>query len=384
MNLIHKYIKDVKEELPENITTITNFRRKQYDKICFFLETAINFLEKISNGYIKLKNIKIISNPKYVGVNGYITNKIIINIEDPDDRIKEKPFLIFNFPDLVHDSLFYLSGSYYSPAIYILDKPIIYKANSIKLYGLLNSVTIFFKVGQGRAIFCRKNIPIQYFLQWFIKDAQLLSELEERFKLGKTKFEEKELITYFSGLFSCGETVDDINNAFNLLFFDDYTKQLYDKCYNSNALNFSELVNYSIKNFMDGKEVHFVDLSEKRVIFIEQLLSPIFRRISEVSFNIFKGYKMSAISFHENDAIKFFMNDLAHPYFYDLVNFYSGILTHKASFMNPNSTTAPPEIKAVHSSHFRKICPITTPANKPGESVSIIPNTKLDEFGLFI
>ena len=67
-----------------------------------------------------------------------------------------------------------------------------------------------------------------------------------------------------------------------------------------------------------------------------------------------------------------------------LVNFYSGIQTHKASFMNPNSEKPPREISAVHKSHFGRICPITISAKKPGESVSIVPSTKVNKYGLFV
>ena len=133
----------------------------------------------------------------------------------------------------------------------------------------------------------------------------------------------------------------------------------------------------------EEKPTNFVDLHFKRLIFIEQLLYPLFKKIGEVSFNIVRGYKTDEVIFSESEIIRFFTINLKHQFFYDLVNLYSGISISKASFMNPNSTTAPKEISSIHESHFGKICPATVSAQKPGETVSIVPGTTFDMFGRF-
>ena len=383
MNLIHKYIISPKNNLDnDNLIEISNFRKEQYNNLNFYLLNIFNYLFKISDGFIKLTQINIEKEIKYCGLNGYKQRKVKIFIQDQNNPNEEKLFLSFNIPELVNDNFFYISGCYYCPALYILDYPIIYKSESIKLYGLINSLTIYLKPGSSRAIFGGKNIPIQYFLQWFIDDDTLLEDIENKFKIDSTIYNQKILLSYFSNLFNCTEDKEEIDTILNDLFFDEYTYNLYKKCYNI-EFNIRSLINYSLRNFVNDITINFVDLKHKRLIFMEQLLSPLFKKISDLSFTIIKGIKQDAISLSENEIIKFFMTNLKHQFYYDLVNLYSGIAIHKASFMNCNSKTAPKEISSVHESHFGKICPATISAQKPGENISIVSGTKIDEYGLF-
>lgn len=386
MNLLNKYVVKETQVFQEETYTIDQFRKIQYDLIPYFIENCVDYLQNLSNNYIKLKNIQEVALVKYLDAYGYSLRKIIVNIENPEFRNQEQQFLAFNIPELIKNVFFYLNGSYYIPGLYILDKPIIYKKNSIKLYGLINSITMYFKIGDTRAIFGGKNIPIEYFLQWFLKDNHtLLNEIEDKFKINKTRYPHESLIVYFSNFFNCEEKEEIINELFNKLFFDNYTMDLYKKSYPDFDISFKNLVNYSITKFIDETfQVNFVDLKEKRLIFTELLLAPFFQRISDAAFNFCRGQKLSAVSFNEEEIIKFFMVNLKHQYFYDLVNLYSGIITMKASFMNPNSTIAPKEISSIHSSHFGRICPITISAKKPGESISFVPNTRVNKYGIFM
>jgi len=43
----------------------------------------------------------------------------------------------------------------------------------------------------------------------------------------------------------------------------------------------------------------------------------------------------------------------------------------------------PPSIADIHKTHLGKICPITVSSIKPGEMISIIPETYLDIYGQF-
>ena len=345
----------------------------------------MKYLQKVSNNQIILKNIKEQHLVKYLDVYGYSLKKIIINIEDPEDRTQEKQFMSFTVPVLIKDNFFYLNGSYYTPALYILDKPIIYKKNSIKLYSLLNSITLFFKVGNTRAIFGGRNIPIEYFLQWYLTDDfySYLEKIEEKFKINNTRRSRCILTQFFSDFFNCKEDDEVIDQRIDDLFFDEYTRELYKKAYGS-YMSFKDLLQYSIKHYLDDDPINFVDLNEKRLVFNEMMLTPFFRRIGDVAFNIVKGQTVSAVSFSENEVIKYFMMDMKHQYFYDLVNFYSGIQVMKASFINPNMSSPPREISSVHPSHFGRICPITISAKKPGESISFVPSVRVDNYGLFL
>lgn len=385
MNVLDFYVPKQEEDHQDNSYLIKDFRRIQYDSIPKLIENSINYLQKISNNQIVLKNIKEQHLVKYLDAYGYLLKKIIVNIENPDDRTQEKQFMSFTIPELVKNTFFYLNGSYYTPALYILDKPITYKKNSIKLFSLINSITLYFKVGNTRAIFGGRNIPIEYFLQWFLTDDYYpyLEKLEEKFKINSNRKPRCVLAQYFSDFLNCEEDDDAINQRFHDLFFDDYTDELYQRAYRY-GMSFEGLVQYAIKHYLSNHCINFVDLKEKRLVFSEMLLTPFFRRIGDVALNIVKGVSTSSVSFGENEIVKYFMMDMKHQYFYDLVNFYSGIQVMKGSFINPNMNVPPREISSVHSSHFGRICPITISAKKPGESVSFVPTARVDKYGLFI
>ena len=385
MNLLNKYINiDNDNAISDDIITINNFRKKQYENINTYLETIFEFLQKISNNRIILSRIETSRILKYSGINGSRIKLFEIFIKDPDDESVEKKYVSFYMPELVDDNFFYITGCTYCPALYILDYPIIYKAYSIKLTGLINSITIFLKSGSARAIFGGKNIPIQYFLQYFLYDNQeLINKIYTKYKIESIRHTEDTIVSYFADMFNCRKDRNVIDQIFNDLFFDSYTSALYYKCYNKN-FEFNDLVEYVLTQYLsDDEPTNFVDLHFKRLIFIEQLLYPLFKKIGEVSFNIVRGYKTDEIIFSESEIIRFFTINLKHQFFYDLVNLYSGISISKASFMNPNSTTAPKEISSIHKSHFGKICPATVSAQKPGETVSIVPGTSFDIFGRF-
>lgn len=388
MNLLNKIIPKNKILSCNNEIsyTINEYRSQQYNMIPLLIKNAIDYLSVNSNNKIKYSNYEKYHIVKYLDVYGYDLDKYIINIENEDNNKLSHPFVSFNLPSLIKKNFFYLNGSFYAPCLYILDQPIIYKNISIKLYGLINSLTLFFKPGNTRAIFCGRNIPLDFFLQWFVGDNdELLEKIYQKYNYTRINYPKNQLLEYFSNFFNCEMNEQIINTKFNNMFFDNYTKDLYFKTYKRH-FTFQELINYCLCNYFDENRIpdHFVDLRTKRLVFVELLLSPFFSRIGEAAFCMCKGQTLTAMNFNESEIIKNFMMNLKHQYFYDLVNFYSGIIIHKASFLNPNSSVAPTEISAIHKSHFQKICPITISAKKPGESVSIISQTRVDEYGLFV
>ena len=385
MNLLDFYVPKKEEKPPEDSYLIKDFRKMQYDLIPELIEHSMNYLKKISNNKIVLKNIREQHLVKYLDAYGYSLKRVTVNIEDPDDRTQEKQFVSFTLPELIKGTFFYLNGSYYTPSLYILDKPITCKKNSIKLFSLMNSITLYFKVGNTRAIFGGKNIPIEYFLQWFLTDDYYpyLEMLEEKFKMSQVRHPRCMLAQQLASFLGCADDDEAINDKFHELFFDDYTTELYHKSYKL-YMSFDGLVKYAIKHYLEDETPNFVDLKEKRLVFSEMLLTPFFKRIGETAQAISKGIATSSMSFHDGEVVKYFMADLKHQFFYDLVNFYSGIQVMKGSFVNPNMKVPPREISSVHSSHFGRICPITISAKKPGESVSFVPTARVDKYGLFL
>ena len=380
MNLLNKYIRQPPKQ--SKYIEISQFRKYQYNHLKDYVKTAFDYLELNTNGYIKLKSIEEEELIKYRDMYGYELNKYSVIIEDPDDRNKDKLFIKFSFPRLVNDNYFYLNGSYYCPALYIYDFPITNKENSIKLYGMITSITIYFKIGASRTILAGKNIPIQYFLEYFIKDKSLLNEIYKKYKIPQQKITKTQLIDYYLNLF-CIKDKKQLETLFDNIFFDNFTKRLYKACYNK-EFSFNELINKAVDVFIDGKTVNFIDIHYKRLMWIEQLMYPFMRRLSTIALAGIHEQNTSSIDYNEYELVKFFMKDLKHQFFYDLVNFYSGISTHKAAMLSPNASAAPKEIASIHPSFYGKICPVTISAQKPGETVSIIPGTLFDEFGRFI
>ena len=82
--------------------------------------------------------------------------------------------------------------------------------------------------------------------KWFIDDDTLLEDIENKFKIDSTIYNQKILLSYFSNLFNCTEDKEEIDTILNDLFFDEYTHDLYTKCYNIN-FNIRTLINYSLK-----------------------------------------------------------------------------------------------------------------------------------------
>lgn len=385
MNLLEKFVPIEKSSSSQDAYSISEFRELQYRLIPDLIKISMNYLSKISNGFFVFKGVREEPIYKYVDAYGYLIKKLFINIENPENKDEDNVFMAFNIPRLVKRSFFYLNGSYYSPCLYVTDKPIIYKRNSIKLYGLINSITMYFKAGNARAIFGGRNIPIGYFLQWFLEkiDPNFLDKLKEIFKINEVHYSEDKLLEYFSNFFNCSNDRESIDKCFNDLFFDEFTKDLYLKSYGK-KFSFGDLVYYSLLNFLEGQENNFVDLTKKRIIFAEILMTPFFQRISDMAFNFIYGQRFNAINFGENEIIKHFMINLKHQFFYDLVNFYSAIQTFRASFIGPNMKQPPSEVSTIHESHFGKICPITISAKKPGENISIVPDAKVNKYGIFI
>ena len=188
-----------------------------------------------------------------------------------------------------------------------------------------------------------------------------------------------------------------IIEKFQTLFFDSYTYALYNKCYDFNkpdGFTLVDVIRQTLVNSLCPMK-SFTDLTNKRVIFLEMLLTPFITRIASLCTEISKGNYKTEMKIDKLFIIKYFLKGkgtnltntstgMSGKYLYDTKNLYSGILVNKCTFIHPNMKMPPTEVKHLHESHYRKICPITISAQTPGETISLISDTKLDEFGLFV
>ncbi|MCK9439490.1 MAG: hypothetical protein WC188_03935 [Candidatus Caldatribacteriota bacterium] len=386
MNLLTKKIKEPKE----NIFTVSTFRKAQYKLLEYFITLGIEYISKQNKNYLNIKKITIqdiltynsIHNSSLTQVDCYVSFGNVNNVET-------KLFVKFLLPTLVEDCFFVLNGNLFVPTLYILDRPIIIKENSIKLSSTFNSITIYDKL----ITFMGNNIPAMYFLDLLLSDhnqdqAELKKDLINHFnfKKGVNTLTEKDLLSYFANLFKCDENKQTIQDRFNNIFFDDYTKLLYQQCYNLTEKQFTiaHLLKLSLNIANTSQESDFINLDQKRLIFIEILLLPLFKRIAVIASQASRGFSVNSITMDQMELIKNFHINLHNKFIYDNVNPFDNMLKFKACMLNPNVEQAPGIIAHLHETHYKKLCPISVSSQKPGETLYIVPDTEIDIFGRFL
>jgi DNA-directed RNA polymerase beta subunit len=370
-----------------------SIRQYQYNFLLDFCENAINFLAQQKNNYLQVSNKTLHQRINYKGVYNSSFSKVSIDVKNiNENRIYH--FTDFFVPTLIENNHFYLNGCYYTPILYLVDYPIITKQNSSKIFGLFNSITLYNR--DDIAIFVRHNLPLDYFLQLFIDfEDDIYQEYIKKYGLKHKKRSQDNIIEILSNRFSVKEkTVDAIINKFETLFFDDYTYELYRRCYNLDDFNLKDIIRITLTN-ANKDPVNFVDLRYKRVSFLEMILRPFLDRISNLAIEVSKGIEKNNMKVDDLFILKYFLTSnqsnsasnkqmvgLSGNYLYDTKNLYSSILINKCSFITPGMSMPPNEVKHLHKTHFGKICPITISAQTPGETISLIPDIQFDEFGI--
>lgn len=395
MNLLNKPNKNKESDFNKGIILYKDFRQFQYDIIEDFIKTSIDYISKQNNNYLEVNKIIIDDVFTYSGIrqNELLLIDIII-----DNKISNvtKSFVKFYMPKLIDGSYFILNENYYIPSIYVLDKPMVVKGNSITLHGLFNSMTLYLK--KDVCIFMGINILLSYFLQLFLKDTKhesLYDNIVKTFKLPTAKHTDPDIINYFNGLFRTQNTTKNQIIAYiERLFFDNYTKSLYDKSYNLN--NLRDIIIESITIILNSEAPSFINLKNKRMVFMELLLTPYLKKVANCAKQSSNNYNIDQIKMGLSDIIKHFTktknktdknakneSGLDGNYIYNIGNLYNGILSHKCCFVNPGSTNPPSEISGIHSTHLKTICPITVGDMDPGHTISIVPDVTVDWFGNF-
>ena len=395
MNLLQNRIA---ETITPNVLTIDTFREYQYGLIDNFLNLIVEYISKQNNNYLQVvsKSIK----PKLVYQSIFNTNLNLAEVYIKNKNLKEqtnKLFFKLFIPRLIEGCFFMINGNYYVPSLYILDKPIVIKKKSIKLYSLFNSISI--SLSHDIATFTRANIPLQYIFSLFLESDEELSLYQKISNIYNIKFkpkDEADVFNYFGN--NIGKyTREDIIEFFENLFFDDYTKYLYQSCYPGvfdDNMTLKDILIISLKMRINDEIPNYIDLEHKRIVFIELLLSPLFKRVGALAAQAARGFFPDELKIDHLQIQKHFLTSpdkkkkgsegLSGNYLYDTVNLMSGMLTHKVSMINPGSSNPPSTISDIHPTHFKRICPISISNQKPGEVISVLPTTKFDYSGQFI
>jgi len=375
-----------------------SFRKNQYGHMSQFIENAINFLSQQYNDYLEIVDISIQERVNYMGVYNSKFSKVEVITKNKLDN-KESIFTTFYIPTLLMNNYFYLNGCYYLPCLYLVDYPLSIKKKSMKISSMFNSITFYQK--DDIVIFTRRNFTMESFIQLFL-DYDDDIYVTYRNKIGKThqKWDTNNLIEFFSKKFSINnKNIESVIEKIENLFFDSYTYYLYKTCYSDKLkedFGIKDIVKLALKESFTGKKA-FNNLKYKRVTLLEMLLRPFLDKISSLATEVSKGIPKDMMKMDELLITKYFLTsvDSSNPtgkkqmglsgnYIYDTKNLYSSILQPKATFVTPGMETPPPAVKHLHKTHYGRICPITVSSQKPGETVSLISNVELNEFGLFI
>jgi len=368
--------------------TISRFRSAQYTLIEYFMNMCVEYISKQNKNYLKVQNVKIQNVQTYNSIHNSLFTQVSVDVSFINQNVStSKTFIKFFIPTLLYDCFFILNENYFIPTLYILDRPIVIKKKSIKLSSTFNSITIYDKL----ITFMGNNMPIIYFLDIFLSDDDpteynLKNTFIQTFKITTTKVPIQDLLSYFSNLFKCNPDKEAIRQHFHNIFFDDYAKLLYQNCYNleEKDLNIKTLLKLAIDLNTSNNSDSFIDLDQKRLVFLEILLWPIFKRVAYVASQASRGFFVNEISMDQLELVKNFNINLHNKFIYDNVNAYDTMLQHKAYMLSPNAEQSPSIIANLHDSHFQKICPISVSAQNPGETIYITAETEMDIFGRFL
>jgi len=399
MNLL-KRINNYESDFENGLILIEDYRYYQHELIEYFLRIIVDYISNKNKNYLTVNSIVKEDIFTYSGLSN---NELMRYTVFVDNLEKEtKMFFRIYVPKLLYDNFYLLNSHYYCPLLYVIDKPIIIKENSINLSSLFSSIT--FNIKDGIVTFIGINIILNKFVELFLINDSTVDSEELRIRLNIIKTSENNLVSYFNGIFgiNCSDC-EGIRKYIENLFFDEYTRYLYINCYFNEDIqtdDLSTIIKIALIMFFSGKIFNFIDLNNKRLSFIELLLMPLFKKAANIAYQASKGHLADELKIDQYIVIKNFhkssekkkskkmdqiaFSGLSGKSIYDLVNLYSSLPVHKCSFMKPGMNAPPPSIANVHKTHLGRICPVTVSSIEPGRMVSIIPETYVDICGQFL
>ncbi len=377
MNLIEREVETSK---------ITLFRKYQFDMHREFIITGLKYLIDLGLNYdptiYDFENNPFETAPDilYDGIGHYRVIPITVRLFE-----EKHNFLYMNIPDLISSTFFLLNGVYYVPIYYITDEPIIKKEKSILLSSTFQPITLYFQ--QDRAIFMGNNIQLSDFIQiithYWPKDHKKI--IERELGINITTRDIQQIVDYLSDKLYVPPDIDEIQLRIHELFFDDWTKELYQKFYNIDPI-MDNVLKIALSKKIQNEKISFIDLRHKRLTFIEPILRPFFKAITRASSQLIRGKQPRNLYINIDTIVKKgFFQDLDGNVLYDTVNGFASILSHKSSFKNPfGKGKLPKEVSSIHFTHRGRICTNSITNSDPGQTVNLIPTQDIDSrYGIF-
>ncbi len=383
MNLINR---------PINQTTdLMSFRKYQYGLIPYFIDVCFEYASRFGLEYEDI-NLEILPDDGYFSSTHYSFDKLRIKL---DNRVTN--FLELDIPTLIDDTYFKLKGVYYIPILYMLDEPITFKKNSIKLNSLFKPITLYTQ--DNRMIIDGHNIPISRFLRLYESDENIVKEVCDLFNTQYISESQDESVAKISKLIKCENDLEDIVNFIENIFFDNWTKDLYCAFYKKENMTMMDVFQITMRRIYNKEVIDFNNIAHKRLVFVELLLDPLFKAINRLVIDLKSNKPIINVPIKAGAIINHFYSSgnmgigsrklnkgLSGNNLYSIVNGYSGILSLKGSFENPKSQSElPKSVSNIHSNYKGKICPVTISNKNPGVVSSLVPDQHIDlKYGLFL
>lgn len=367
---------------------LTLYRRNQYDLIPKLLSVIVNYL--IDNGIpIDIKSIRaqIEDSPlskEYRYSNSHHSTSLI-NISydtiigsNGVERLSKRISLIdTHIPKLQEDNIsFVLKGSRYIPMIYLTDYPISVKKNSISFESLF--MTFIMNIEKNAVTILDTRISLEDFLRIFFDDVEVETLLDVSIKSKK-----KEALNRVRTSLRFTTPTTNLETKLNQMFFDSWTSNNYSKLYNLNNPSLKDILLIAINQYNSGERYNFVDLKYKRLQFIEILMKPIFKAVTDTVRKYNSGYNRGIYTILNNNSsiVKWFTGELENSTLYESANNFASLTLFKASYKSPNSGKLPESVSSIHSTYEGVICPVTVSNNNSGQKVTFTPYTIIDSIG---
>jgi len=383
MNLLNRPINQTSD--------LMNFRKHQYGLIPYFINVCFEYASRFGLKYNKI-NLEILQDDLYHSSTHYAFDKLRIKL---DNNVVN--FLELDIPKLIDDVFFKLKGVYYVPMLYVLDEPITFKKNSIKLNSLFKPITLY--THDNRIIIDGHNIPISRFLRLYESDESIIKEVCDLFDTQYIFETQDESVTKISKLIKCNDDLTDIVNFIENIFFDNWTKDLYCAFYNKENITMMDVFHITMERIYNKEYIEFNNIAHKRLVFIELILDPLFKAINKLVLSLKSSRSVIQVPIKASAIINHFYasgnmgignqkrnKGLSGNTLYSIVNGYSGLLSLKCSFENPKSQSElPKSVSSIHTNYKNKICPVTISNKNPGVISSLVPNQLIDlKYGMFL
>jgi len=381
-----------------------NFRKYEYEhKLKDLIDTAFEYVKTIlgeDNFTYKYEIRDYYVSAKYNRTELYevvVWYKIKLGNEQVEERTS---FLI---PKLVNDYMFFIYGNVYIPIVKLKERSLLFGPSKIMLRTPFANLTIVYSCKDEGERIPRNDIKafstiavkskihsvdLFHFL-YRDYDPQFLQELSDFLETDLStptifSTEVKQFIETFD-LFSKEKNLSKVLDS--IFLKNDFIRRLVEYEVGFKVSSIAELIKIIFKEFIFKGYFPFSrirDLSNRRFIFLEDIMMPFTRAIVEYLVALSTRQRKINLNIGKEKVVGCFISGSESlglkpaKYIYDFATPYSGV----RSFVSiQGDGDVRKYMLSLHETYRNIICPISTSSTDPGVQIHINPNTKLSYFG---